>query len=284
MKKLQNYGMIIFGTALFALSMNFFVAPYALFNGGFIGISQLLSIFVGKEIANSMNLTSVFYFILNVPLFLVSYKTLNKKFFYSSLFATIILSFFLAIIPVSADPILSDRLASCIIGGILSGVGVGITLTNGAATGGLDIIGIYITAKFKTVSVGRLQLGINAFIYLICAILFDIEIAIYSVIYQAIASFVMDKVYFQNIEINAMIFTKNPEVKRLIIEEVQRGVTYWTGLGGYTHQETEVLVTVISKYEIHRLKRVLKENDPQAFMILSENSQVYGSYQKRLVI
>ncbi|MFV0479997.1 MAG: YitT family protein [Anaerorhabdus sp.] len=283
MKKIQNYGMIFFGSALFAVAVNIFVAPHALFNGGFVGISQLLSSFLQSVGMTQVNLTAVFHFLLNIPLFIISYKSMSKKFFMGSLFSVIIITVLFAVVPISSTPIMGDRLASCIIGGILAGAGVGLVLTNGAASGGLDIIGVYITLNFKSFKVGQMQLAVNVIIYSICALLFDVEIALYSIIYQLVASFVMDKVYFQNIEVSAMIFTKNQEIKRLIIEEVERGVTYWKGLGGYTHQETEVLVTVVSKYEIHRLKRILKENDPNAFMILSDNLQVYGSYKKRLI-
>ncbi|MFV0379929.1 MAG: YitT family protein [Anaerorhabdus sp.] len=283
MKKIQNYGMVIFGSALFCFSNNLFIAPHNLFNGGFVGISQLLSNLLEYLNMSSINLTSILHFILNIPLFIISYRTLSKKFFIGSLLSVVVITILLALIPISAVPIMSDRLASCIIGGILSGIGTGLILTNGSASGGLDIVGVYLTMKLKAIKVGQMQLVVNIFIYAICAIVYNIEIALYSVIYQAILSFVMDKVYFQNIEVSAMIFTKNQKVKKMIIDEVERGVTYWKGLGGYTHQEREILVTVVSKYEIHRLKRILKENDPTAFMILSDNLQVYGSYKKKLV-
>ncbi len=283
MKKIQNYGMIFFGALLFAVAINVFIAPHNLYNGGFVGISQLLSNLMEYMGWSQINLTSIINLLMNIPLFIISYRTLSKQFFLGSVFSVLMITVFLAIFPISTVPILSDRLASCIIGGILAGAGVGLTLTNGAASGGLDIVGVYVTLSGRGFKVGQMQLAFNIIIYAICAILFDIETAIYSVIYQATTSFVIDKVYSQNIEVNAMIFTRNPEVKRLIIEEIERGVTYWKGMGGYTHEETEVVVAVISKYEIHRLKRLLKNLDPNAFMILSDNMQVYGSYKKRLL-
>ncbi len=284
MKKIQTYGIIIFASFLFALSLNVFIVPHGLYNGGFVGIAQIINTLLEKQrFGITINLVSLINLLLNIPLFIMSYRTLSKKFFLGSVISVATLTLFIAIIPISQEPLIKERLASCIIGGILTGAGVGLTLTNGASGGGLDIIGVYAAMKFKKLSVGQLQLAVNAIIYTICALLFDLEIAIYSIIYQFILSFVVDKMYFQNIEISAMIFTKNSEIKRLIIEELERGVTYWRGLGGYTHQETEVLVTVISKYEVHRLKRILRENDPNAFMIVSDNLQIHGSYQKRLV-
>ncbi|MBS5002857.1 YitT family protein, partial [Holdemania filiformis] len=108
-------------------------------------------------------------------------------------------------------------------------------------------------------------------------------IAIYSIIYAAVYSFVLDKVHLQNIEMSLMIFTKNPEIKSRILKDFVRGVTYWKGLGAYTQTETEVLVTIVSKDEVNDLRRMITQMDPKAFIIVNEGLQITGNFIKRLV-
>ncbi|MEG2328868.1 YitT family protein, partial [Anaerorhabdus sp.] len=116
-----------------------------------------------------------------------------------------------------------------------------------------------------------------------CAFLFELPVAIYSIIYQVMFSFVVDKIHFQNIEISAMIFTKNREIKHIINKEMVRGVTYWKGMGAYTDEETEVLVTIVSKYEIPQLQKIIYDLDPKAFVIITDGLKVTGGYEKRLI-
>ena len=100
--------------------------------------------------------------------------------------------------------------------------------------------------------------------------------------YNGIFSFVLDKVHVQNIDDNMMIFTKNPDVKKMIMEKYGRGVTYWVGQGAYTNTDTEVLVTICNKFEVNRIKKDVLLLDPKAFITVSEGLQVTGGYEKRI--
>ena len=280
-----DYTMILIGSALFAASINLFVVPVNLYNGGIVGLSQIFrTMRVSRMNLNfSFDIAGVINFLINVPLFVMAYRSLSRKFFLGTLLSLITQTICFSLIPIPAVPILDDVLASLIIGAIVGALGIGMTLVSGASGGGTDIVGVYAALHWKSFSVGKLQLLFNALVYCLCAFLFDLPIAIYSIIYAAVYSFVLDKVHLQNIEMSLMIFTKNPEIKSRILKDFVRGVTYWKGLGAYTQTETEVLVTIVSKDEVNDLRRMITQMDPKAFIIVNEGLQITGNFIKRLV-
>ena len=280
-----DYTMILIGSALFAASINLFVVPVNLYNGGIVGLSQIFrTVLVSRMNLNfSFDIAGVINFLINVPLFVMAYRSLSRKFFLGTLLSLITQTVCFSLIPIPAVPILDDVLASLIIGAIVGALGIGMTLVSGASGGGTDIVGVYAALHWKSFSVGKLQLLFNALVYCLCAFLFDLPIAIYSIIYAAVYSFVLDKVHLQNIEMSLMIFTKKPEIKSRILKDFVRGVTYWKGLGAYTQTETEVLVTIVSKDEVNDLRRMITQMDPKAFIIVNEGLQITGNFIKRLV-
>ena len=280
-----DYTMILIGSALFAASINLFVVPVNLYNGGIVGLSQIFrTVLVSRMNLNfSFDIAGVINFLINVPLFVMAYRSLSRKFFLGTLLSLITQTVCFSLIPIPAVPILDDVLASLIIGAIVGALGIGMTLVSGASGGGTDIVGVYAALHWKSFSVDKLQLLFNALVYCLCAFLFDLPIAIYSIIYAAVYSFVLDKVHLQNIEMSLMIFTKNPEIKSRILKDFVRGVTYWKGLGAYTQTETEVLVTIVSKDEVNDLRRMITQMDPKAFIIVNEGLQITGNFIKRLV-
>ncbi len=282
---MYDYTMILVGSALFAASINLFVVPVNLYNGGIVGLSQIIrSVLVSRMgMRFSFDIAGVINFLINVPLFFMAFRSLSRKFFLGTLLSLITQTVCFSLIPIPVVPILDDVLASLIIGAIVGALGIGMTLVSGASGGGTDIVGVYAALHWKAFSVGKIQLLFNALVYSLCAFLFDLPIAIYSIIYAAVYSFVLDKVHLQNIEMSLMIFTKNPEIKNRILKDFVRGVTYWKGLGAYTQTETEVLVTIVSKDEVNELRRMITQLDPKAFIIVNEGLQITGNFIKRLV-
>ena len=284
--KIYNICMIILGSALFAASINLFVVPVNLYNGGIVGFSQIVRTIIVQHfhLDPGFDIAGLINFGINLPLFILAYRSLSKNFLFGTLLSLVTQTICFSLIPIPAVPILPDVLASLIIGGIIGAVGVGITLINGASGGGTDILGVFLALRHKWFSVGKMQLLFNAIVYTLCVLLFDVSIAIYSIIYAAIYSFVLDKVHLQNIEMSMMIFTRNTEVKNRIIHEFVRGVTYWEGMGAYTQTGTEVLVTIVSKDEVSALKRMITQMDPHAFIIVNEGLQITGNFTKRLIV
>lgn len=283
-KNIKQYGIIIIGALLFCLGVNLFISPLGLYNGGVVGIAQIIRTIIVEYFPSVKNfeIAGIINFIINIPLLLIAYKSISKKFFIRTVVSVVAQTIFFTVITIPSTAIIDDPLAACLIGGIITGAGIGITLKEGGSGGGIDILGVYFTQKYKNFSVGKLGIIINAIIYGICAILFELPIAIYSVIYTTFFSLIVDKIHFQNINTTAMIFTKVKNIENGIIKEMGRGVTCWNGQGAYTGEESKILVTVISKYEINQLKRIVLEKDPKAFIIFNEGLNVIGNFEKRL--
>ena len=268
------------------LELIFFIVPVSLYNGGVIGIAQIIRTIASEifhlPLPQNFDISGIINFILNIPLLLVAYKSISKKFFLRTVLSVVSQTIFFTLIAIPKEPIIDDILAACLIGGIVSGVGMGITLKAGGSGGGIDILGVYFSKKYSDFSVGKLGIIINGVIYIACAVLFEIPIAIYSVIYAVFYSLIVDKIHYQNINTTVMIFTKKDNVQEKIMSEMGRGVTYWKGNGAYTEEDTAILVTVISKYEIPQIKRIIHEKDPKAFIIFNEGMSVSGNFEKRL--
>lgn len=275
---------IIIGAFIFCLGVNLFIVPVGLYNGGIVGISQIIRTLIGNYISvpNNFDISGIINFILNIPLLFIAYKSISKKFFIRTVISIVFQTLFFSIIAIPVAPIIDDRLTACLIGGIITGAGIGITLRAGGSGGGIDILGVYFTKKYSEFSVGKLGMIINAIIYGVCAVLFELPTAIYSIIYTTFFGLIVDKIHYQNINTTAMIFTKENDIDKRIMSEMGRGVTLWHGYGAYTGEDTLVLVTVISKYEIGQLKRIVNDIDEKAFIIFNEGMNVVGNFEKRL--
>lgn len=285
LKKVTQYWLCLSGGFLFSVGVNYLVAPLGLYNGGFVGMGQLVKVILERYFGlyiQTVDMAGVFYFLLNVPLFFLAYRSMSKAFFMKTIFVVVLQTVLLAVIPAPKELIIEDMLTGCLIGGIVVGVGAGLILRAGSSGGGQDILGVYYSKKIPGFSVGKLTIIINIFVYGVCALMFDISVVIYSLIYTVIMSLIIDKVHAQNVAATAMIFTKKKGLAVHIIEKMKRGVTEWDGRGGYTKEGTEVLMSVISKYEIQELKKIVEDFDKDAFVIISEGERIFGNYEKRL--
>lgn len=284
-RALTQYGWTFMGSLLFAAGVNLIIMPMKLYNGGFMGVAQLLRTFVVSVLhvnAGQIDLAGIIFYIINIPLFFLAWKGIGKSFCFRTVITATLESLFLTIIPIPTTPIINDMLTSCIIGGLISGAGTGMILRGGSSGGGQDIVGILCAKKYPGFSVGKIGIIMNIGVYGICMMLFDIEIVIYSLIYATATALAIDKVHIQNINMSVMIFTKKLGIAKAIMEETGRGVTIWEGSGAYTKENTEILYVVISKYEVNQIKRIVQGIDPKAFMIFTEGTAVTGNFEKRL--
>ena len=274
------------GSLLFAIAVNLIIVPLGLYNGGFMGISQLARTFLVKglhlPIPSSIDLAGVIYYIINVPLFIMGLRIMGKEFAVKTVITVTIQSIFLVAIPIPQTPIIEDYLTACAIGGIMSGVAVGLVLRGRSSGGGQDIIGVCCAKKYPNVSVGKINIAMNIVVYVICLFMFNIEIVVYSLIYTTISAVAIDRVHIQNINTSVMIFTKKLGISKAIMEQMGRGVTNWDGEGAYTNKTSYILFVLISKYEVAQIKRIVHSIDPNAFMIFTEGCSVVGNFEKRL--
>ena len=279
----KKMGMVLLGSLLYAVGMNFFLTPMHLFSGGGVGLAQLLALFLEQYIQlPNVNLYGVINMMMNIPLLILAFRSLGKSFFVKTLLGAGAISFFTAVIPIIQVPIVEDYLTSVLIGGIITGAAVGIILVAGGSGGGIDIIAVWASKKFKGASVGKITLYFNAALYTVLFFIRDVETVVYSLIYMVIFTLILDKVHYQNINVRLMIFTKEDGIDKKITEQTGRGVTEWNGVGAYTGESMHILVSCINKYEVQEFMEIIQGIDPKAFVICDENVIVNGNFEKRL--
>lgn len=285
-KKVIQMLWAIAGSFLFAVGVNLIITPLGLYNGGFMGTAQLIRTFLVEflnlSFLGSFDLAGIIYFCINLPLLYLAFREMGRGFFIRTLITVIIQTAFLTLIPVPRIPVIDDYLTACIIGGIIAGTGTGMVLRGGSSGGGQDIVGIICSKKYPGFSVGKISIMMNIVVYGICAMLFDIEIVIYSLIYATLLAIACDRIHIQNINMSVMIFTKKMGISQAIMDATGRGVTNWDGQGAYTKETSYILFVMISKYEVNQIKQIVHSIDPNAFMIFNEGSSVVGNFEKRL--
>lgn len=284
-KTIIQYLKITLGCILFSVSVNLFVIPVGMYNGGIYGLAQIIRTLLGYTnipLPKTFDISGIINFLLNLPLFYIAYRYISKQFFTKTVFCILVQTILLSVIPIPPNPLLKDMIPNCLIGGVMAGYGLGLMLRAQGCSGGVDILGIYFLHNTNRITVGKISIVVNAIIYLICAFSFNIDIACYSVIYAAIISFTMDKFHYQNINMLCFIITKNKQLQYELTKVLGRGVTYWSGKGAYSDENMVVNAVVISKYEVKELKRVVNMIDPEAFVFMNEGITVDGYYLKKL--
>lgn len=276
----------LLGSLLMSVAINVFIVPQGLYAGGAYGLCQVIRTLLQTKLGveASFDLAGVLYFFVNLPLFLLAFRTLGRTFCLKAGICTVSNSVFLALIPSPAVPIIPDPLTSCMIGGILVGFAAGLVLSCGCSTGGLDILGLYLSKKNNKFTVGRFCISFNVCLYLLCFLLFDATTAIYSAIYNVLSNLFLDRLHRQNVSVQLLIFTKSkdPALPKYIMEQLDRGVTYWQAKGAYTGDDVQVLCVCLSKYEIDTLKQVIRDIDPNAFFVMQEGVRVEGNFKRHL--
>lgn len=275
---------ICIGTFIFALGINVFVVPTGLYSGGFLGIAQIIRTAIEKfsGISFGFDISGIISFTLNIPLMILVFKTVGKGFIFKTAFCLGFQSILLSIIPIK--PIVEDPLTASIIGGLLYGFGVGLILRNGGSSGGVDIIGMFFAKKSNT-SVGRVNLSINIFVYVIAFLMIkDIEKIIYTLIYAGVSMIALDRMHIQNINSEVIIISQhnNAEIQQALMKEMRRGVSYWDGYGAYTGEGRRVIYIVVSKYELPNLRKIVARIDPKAFISVKNGVDITGNFEKRL--
>ena len=284
--KWLRLAMGVFGGILMAAGINLIIVPQGMYSGGLYGLCQVVRtlIVTNTGLETSVDLAGVLYLLVNIPLILLAWRSLGREFVLGMTVVTVVNSVALAVIPSPAVPIIADKLTSCLLGGIISGFSSGLILTCGCSTGGLDVLGLYLSKLGKGFTVGRFSITFNAALYALCAVLFDLSTAIYSAIYVVFQALFLDRVHQQNISVQMLIFTKeDPDrLNQVILDRLDRSFTLWEGQGGYSHQQVHVLCVCLSKYEVITLQAELHEIDPHAFIVVQEGIRVSGNFDRHL--
>ena len=276
----------VFGILICAFAINNFIVPNNLYTSGVVGVAQLLRslILYLTDLTPSFDIAGLINICLNIPLFLIAFHFLSKTFTRRTLVSMLLFSVSLTIIPVPEKPIVDEMITSLLIGGIMSGVGVGLVLQSCSSLGGTDIIGLTITKKNKNASVGLVAIIINTVIFGICGLIYGAKIMIYSIIYMVFENIMVDRMHQQNISCTATIFTKKQPNKiiKFVEEELDRDCTTWEGHGANSDTDSYVTYVVLSKFELAKLERNMPLLDPRAFIVKDFGVGVYGKYTKNL--
>lgn len=276
--------LILVGSFIYAFGINIFIVPAGLYNGGVLGLAQIIRT-VAKDSFGfnpGFDISGIISFVLNIPLMIFTYKTVGKQFIVKTTLCIAVQSLLLSVIPI--PEMLVDEITSCMIGGLLCGFGVGLMLRNGGSSGGIDILGMYYARKSKF-SVGRISLIMNIFVYgAAFLIMMDLPRIIYTLIFAGINTIALDRMHSQNISSEVLIISKHndSEIQNAIILEMRRGVSYWEGYGAFTGENSRILYTVVSKYELPQLKKIVARIDPKAFVSVKNGISVSGNFEKRL--
>ena len=284
--KLRDILLITIGTALMAFAVASVFDPASLVTGGFSGLAIIIRQLTEKLVPGGVPL-SVTNLILNVPFLLLAVKLKGFRYLLRTGFATVMLSFWLSVLPVI--PIAEgDLLLSALYGGLIMGAGIGLVFVVQATTGGTDIVARLLKLKFPWLPMGKLILIPDGVVLALTAIAFQrLETALYGAVALYVSSKVMDTVlYGLNASKVAYIISNHWQKISDAILAYDRGVTILNATGAYSGSEKHVLMVAFRQREIVEIKEIVHEADPAAFLIVCDAHDVlgegFGEYQKEL--
>jgi uncharacterized membrane-anchored protein YitT (DUF2179 family) len=270
MKNLLQYLTIIFGAFLVAVGFKLFLISHHLLSGGVSGISMIIGYLTGWNIG-------LLYFLINLPILVWGWFIIGRNFILLSVVSVIFTAWFMQLIP--ADQITYDPIIGAVFGGVLIGIGTGISLRAGGSTGGIDIIGSIVTRK-RDFPLGSLLFALNAVIVLSLGYPDNWDLALSSMLSIYITGKIVDIIHIRHVKVTAFIITNHTKaiLERLLTRP--RGVTIIKTQGAFSHIEKDMLMTVTTRYELAELRIVIKEIDPKAFVNIVETVGVIGEFRK----
>ncbi len=268
--------LIMAGTAILAFSYQCIFDPAGLVTGGFTGLAIIIKNLTGNFIKDGVPLWLT-NLLLNIPVFIMGYIRLGKKFMGRTVFGTIMLSVWLYIIP-PINLAEGDYLLAALYGGIFAGVGIGLILRARATTGGTDLVAALIQCRMRHYSVVQIMQVIDALVVLAGLYVFGMRPALYAIVAVAVITKVSDGLLegFKFSKAAYIITGYHDEIAKNLMQELDRGVTGLYAKGMYTGTEKCVLYCVVSRKEIVEVKEIVKRIDPGAFVIVSDVREVLG--------
>ncbi|GMB08884.1 uncharacterized membrane-anchored protein YitT (DUF2179 family) [Thermolongibacillus altinsuensis] len=275
--QLKKFFVVLIGALLNAIGMNLFLIPANVYTSGFAGAAQLISKIVGDYTPYHLS-TGFLFFLFNIPVAILGWKKVGKSFTLYSFLSVVLISFFLEAIPVK--PLSEDILLNAVFGGVIAAIGIGLTLKWGASTGGFDIIAL-VLSRMKDRSVGTYIFALNAVIILTAGYVYGWEKALYTLVTLYASARVIDSIHTRHQKLTAMIITnKGEELKRAIHAKLVRGITTVPAKGAFSNEDKDMLIIVITRYELFDLSRIIKEVDPKAFTNIVQTTEVLGLFRK----
>jgi uncharacterized membrane-anchored protein YitT (DUF2179 family) len=266
---IARYFLIQIGAFLVAVSLETFLVPNKIIDGGVIGISIILSYLSKWQLA-------LFIVVLNTPFLIIAYKKLGRDFILSTLYAILSLSVWVFVFK-PVPEITKDLFLASIFGGIIIGAGVGLIIRNGASLDGTEIISLLINKKHGF-SIGEIILFFNIFIFASAGFVFGWDRAMYSLVTYFLAYKIID-VVIEGIDDAKAIFiisSESESIRKHLIDVFNRGVTVFNGKGGYSDESREIIYIIIKRSEIFKLKKLVHKIDESAFISIQDIHEVVG--------
>lgn len=268
----KDYLFITLGVAIYAFGFSAFILPHKVVIGGLAGLSTILYYTTGLPIA-------VGNYAFNLILLAIAYKVVGRQFVLGTIFGATMISVMMGIfIPLCGHIFDLDPFLSCVIGGILSGIGIGIAFVHNGSTGGTDIVAAMV-AKHTNVTIGRTMIYVDMCIISSSYFIFhQIDTVVYGFIVLFMCSYMADLMINTNRQaVQFIIFSRRwQEIANAINNEAHRGCTVLTGMGWYSKQEVKVLMVMARKIESITIFRIIKSIDRDAFISQSNVNGVYG--------
>jgi uncharacterized membrane-anchored protein YitT (DUF2179 family) len=265
----RHVGLIIVGSALCAVAINGILIPRQFLSGGFTGLALVVHYLLPFLPVGGL------FFLFNIPMFVLGWKHVGRRFFLYSIAGMIIFSAAVQWLQVSLP--VYDQLLSALLAGIISGVGSGIILRSWGSAGGTDILSVILAKRFS-IRLGTTVLAFNCVILFAAAILLSLESALYTLIYLFVTSYILN-IVVTGLSQRKAVYIISPrwkEISKGIIAEINRGATIIHGEGGFSGKEHRMVYTVITFRELARLKRLINRLDPDAFVVVSDTLEVMG--------
>ncbi|MDU4696270.1 MAG: YitT family protein [Paenibacillus sp.] len=274
LKEIRNAVVIVLGAAMIAAGFNLFLVPLHLLSGGVSGLAMLTAYFSPLSI-------STMYLAYNVPLLIAGLFLLGRRFIGLSILSVAATTWLIALIPTPDKLLSSDTLLSAVFGGVLVGIGSGISFRVGGSSGGFDIVGSIVT-RFRDFPVGNVIVGMNGIVILAMGYLEgNWDLALASMVSIYITGKVVDLIHISHIKVTLFIITNHTEAMLERLLTLPRGVTLIKTQGAFSHKEKDMLMTVTTRYELAELREIIKQTDPSAFVNIVETVGVMGSFRRR---
>ena len=268
-KIFKECSIVTIACIVMAFNINYFFLGNKLGQGGVSGLSLILHYLTNIDI-------SYIYLGLNIPLIIIAYMFIGKNFVFKTLFATLVLTIFLKVFGSFRGPI-DDILMASIFGGGINGIAIGTIFYAGGSSGGTDIIAKIIN-KHYGIAIGKILLTIDFIILSMVAFIFGKIIFMYTLISLLVSAKMVDIIQegIYSAKGVTIMTNKVEELKNKIMEDTGRGITLINAKGAYTQKEIGMLYCVVGKYQLMKVKSIVKEIDPEAFMIVNQVHEVVG--------
>ncbi len=275
----KNFLLIVAGSVVTAVGINAFLVPHKFLSGGVSGLAQFSSYLTPISIGT-------FLLVYNIPVFLFGWRYVGRTFIIGSLVGTVMLSLGLYATSWMADMGWApEKMLSALIGGAMSGGGTGLVFRANSSHGGADIIAAAVKKRWS-ISIGTVVFGINAVIVGALGAVYGLHVSLYTIVAQLCSAIAVDKVIvgLDRSQAIFIISAEHVKIAHLITRKLNRGVTFLDGEGAYLGRKRKVIFCIVSLGQLSRVKHYVKSTDPNAFMIVSEASEVLGKGFKAVPI